>query len=231
MFPFALDAPEVLFEVTGGVDRPEARLPGSASHMQVVRHWAALGGAAASVALATLEAPLLEAGNLFLPYPPYTPTLETRGGTLVAWAMNNVWDTNFVRSQAGETRFSFAVASAAGEARELGIRTGAALTRSLVGIVGAGGGADVPEGSFCTVDHPAVEVVMLGASRRGHDFVVFLHSLAADEVEVRVEFPALDVERVWLGTFLERDERDMTGERVRLRPGDHVSLAVDLRRA
>jgi hypothetical protein len=232
-FPFALDQPDVLFEVTGGVDRPDARLPGSASHMQVVRHWAALEGTNASVALATLEAPLVQAGSVFMPYPPYAPTAETRTATLVAWAMNNVWDTNFVRSQAGEARFAFAVASSAGDARDLGIRTGAALAAPLAGILGTGNGADIPEGSFCTIDHPAVEVVHLAASRRGHDLVAFVHSLAADEVDIRVDFPALDVARVWLGTFLERDERDVTerdGARVRLRPGDFVSLAVDLRR-
>jgi len=46
---------------------------------------------------------------------------------------------------------------------------------------------------------------------------------------VDVRFPALDVARVWLGTFLEREERDVTGERIRLGPGDLASLAVDLR--
>lgn len=231
-FPFALERPELLFEVTGGVDRPGERLPGAAAHLQVVRHWAALADDRAAVALGTLEAPLLEAGNVFLPYAPYPPTIDaTRAGTLVAWAMNNVWDTNFALSQAGETRFAFAVASAAGDARELGIRTGEALSRPLVGIVGAqrAGAPVAAEGSFCVVDHHEVEVVSLAASRRGHDLVAFVHSLASDEVDVDVRFPALDVERVWLGTFLERDERDVTGERIRLRPGDLVSLAVDLR--
>ena len=175
----------------------------------------------------------MQPGSVFMPYPPYAPTAETRTATLVAWAMNNVWDTNFVRSQAGETRFAFAVASSAGDARALGIRTRAALTAPLVGILGTGDGAQIPEGSFCTIDHPAVEVVHLAASRRGHDLVAFVHSLAADVVDIRVDFPALDVARVWLGTFLERDERDVTerdGARVRLRPGDFVSLAVDVRR-
>ena len=137
-FPFALEEPEVLFEMTGGVDRPQSRVPGSASHMQVVRHWAALGNAKASVALGTLEASLLEVGNIYLPYPPYRATLdETRAGTLVAWAINNVWDTNFVLSQAGEARFRFAVASAAGDSRQLGMRASAALVRPLLGIFGA----------------------------------------------------------------------------------------------
>jgi hypothetical protein len=226
VFPFALDTADVLLEVTGGVDRPGARLPGSAAHMQAVRHWAALASDGASVALGTLEAPLLQTGTIHMPYPPYQPTAETRDGTLVAWAMNNVWDTNFPLTQAGDLRFAFSVASSAGDARELGAQTGAALSRPLFGIVGA---ARAASASFCTVDHPAVEVVHLAASRRGHDLVAFVHSLAADEVEVSVDFPALDVERVWLASFLERGERDVTGTRLRLRPGDYVSLAVDLR--
>lgn len=237
-FPFALEQPEVLFEMTGGVDRPQSRVPGSARHVQVVRHWAALGNPNASIALGTLEASLLEVGTIYLPYPPYRATVEeSRAGTLVAWAMNNVWDTNFALSQAGETRFCFAVASAAGDPRQLGMRTAAALARPLVGIVGAARPASrlaAAQGSFCTVDHPEVEVVMLTASRRGHDFVAMVHSLAANEIDVRVEFPAFDVGRVWLGTSLERDERDVTdraGARVRLRPGDYVSLAVDLQAA
>jgi Glycosyl hydrolases family 38 N-terminal domain/Glycosyl hydrolases family 38 C-terminal domain len=230
VFPFAVDASDVQYEVTGGVDRPGARLPGSAAHMQVVRHWAALEGGGVSVSLATFEATLLETGSIHLPYPPYGPTAEARSGTLVAWAMNNVWDTHFPRSQAGETRFAFCVSSRAGDARQLGMRSAAALTRPLLGIVGAGRASGLGEGSFCTIDHPQVEVVNLGASRRGHDLVAFVHSLAEEEVDVRVDFPAVVVERVWLGTFLERDEREVTGERVRLRPGDYVSLAVDLRK-
>ena len=229
VFPLALPGADVLFEVTGGVDRPVTRVPGSALHVQAVRHWAALEGDGASVALGTLEAPLLQTRAIHLPYPPYAPTTAPRDGTLVAWAMNNVWDTNFVRSQAGEARFAFSIASSPGDARQLGLRTGAAMTRPFVGIVGtARTNGLAAQGSWCTIDHPAVEVVHLATSRHGHDFLAFVHSLAPDEVEASVEFPALDVERVWLASFLERGEREVTGKRLRLRPGEYVSLAVDV---
>jgi hypothetical protein len=230
-FPFAFDAPEALLELTGGVASPEARLPGSARHLHVLRHWAALSDGDIAVALASLEAPLGHVGNIFLPYPPYPPTVdESRPGTLVSWVLNNVWDTNFPLTQAGETRFAYSIGVATGDPRELGLQTAAALTQPLVAVFGAGPG----HGSFCTVDPPGVELVTVGVSRRGHDFAVLLHSLAAEEVEARVSFPALDVARAWAATFLERDEREVTsdgGARLRLCPGELVSVAVDLARA
>src|SRR5207244_5273622 len=79
-------------------------------------------------------------------------------GTIVSWAMNNVWDTNFPPTQEGETAFGYAVASASpdADARELGMCTAAALTRPLVGVLGARGGTPQTAalGSFRAV-HPA----------------------------------------------------------------------------
>jgi hypothetical protein len=228
VFPFAFDDPAALLELTGGVASPDVRLPGSAAHLHVLRHWATLADGASAVALAALEAPLGHLGNIFLPYPPYPPTEDAfRPGTIVSWVLNNVWDTNFPVMQAGETRFAYSIGVARDSARELGMRTSAALTRPLVAVVGG----DLDGGSFCSVEPPTVEVVTLGASRRGHDFTVLLHSLAPDEVEARVSFPALDIARAWAGTFLEREERDVTsdgGARLRLRPGEYVSVGVDL---
>jgi hypothetical protein len=231
VFPFAFDAPAVLLELTGGVASPDARLPGSARHLHVLRHWAVLADRASAVALASLEAPLGHLGNIFLPYPPYAPTVDpSRPGTLVSWVLNNVWDTNFALSQAGETRFAYSIGVGRGDARELGIRTSASLTRPLVAVVGG----KLGDGSFCSVDPGSVELVTLGPSRRGHDFAVLLHSLAPEEVEARISFPALDVARAWAATFLERHERDVTsdgGARLRLGPGEYVCVAVDLARA
>jgi hypothetical protein len=233
-FPFAEAGPELLVELTAGVAASSDRVPGSAAHVQAVRHWAALRHARGAVALATLDTPLFELGTIFLPYPPYPPTAAERPGTLVAWAMNNVWDTNFVPSQPGEARFAFAVASADDEPRRVGGAAAAALTRPLVAVLGAARGETVlrgASGSFCAVDHPEVELVTLAQSRRGHAFVALLHSLAEEEVEVRVEFLALGVERIWCGTFLERDLVDVTdgrGASLRLAPGAYVAVAVDV---
>ena len=219
-------SPERPFEVDGRRRPARQRLPGSAAHLHAVRTGRALRSDRIAVALGTLEAPLSGREHLLCPIR-RSPTDRGRDapGHLVAWAMNNVWDTNFALSQAGETRFAFAVGVREDDAARLGIATARPSARPLVGIVGGRDRRAVAvKGWFCDVDHPAVEVVMLAASRRGHDFAAFVHSLAADEVEVRVDFPALDVSASGSGRFLERRRaRRYRRHGARLRPGRTTS--------
>jgi hypothetical protein len=123
-------------------------VPGSATHANAIRHWVALQDAAVTVAWATLEAPLVQLGDLYSPYPPYGPTVGCDAeGLVVSWAMNNVWDTNFPLQQGGETHFTYAVSSAepGADACALGDLTAARLTQPLVGVLGA---FDGDEGTF-----------------------------------------------------------------------------------
>jgi hypothetical protein len=94
--------------------------------------------------------------------------------------VNNVWETNFPLSQGGELRFDYAVASAGSGAdgRALGIATADALTRPLLGVLGAT--ASETAGSVCELDAPGVEVVLLTPG------AVHLQSYADDEVAVRL---------------------------------------------
>ena len=83
---------------------------------------------------------------------PYPETIDGAGrGFVASWLMNNVWDTNFPRSQGGEAEFSFSVAVAPGPTTAL------ALTTPLVGVLGAT--REPPVGTFCEVDAAGVEVV------------------------------------------------------------------------
>jgi Glycosyl hydrolases family 38 N-terminal domain len=203
VFPLSLCNPAVAYELTGGVGG-SARVPGSAEHVHGIRHWVALQDASATVAWSTLEAPLVQLGNVFLPYPPYPPTIDDAGAGLIAsWAMNNVWDTNFPAAQGGEAFFSYALASATpgDDARALGIATAAALTQPLIGVLG--GARDAPAGSICEIEAPGVEVALLAATE--HGFVVHLQSYADRNVEVRV-----------------------ANERLTVAPGDYVTVPVEL---
>ncbi len=202
LFPFGLEDPSVTYELTGGVGGG-VRVPGGAEHFHAVRHWVALQDPSRTVAWSTLEAPLVQLGNLFLPYPPYPPTVDNcRGGTIASWTMNNVWDTNFPLSQGGETTFSYAVSSAPpnADAHTLGIATAAALTQPLVGVLG--GERDDPSGALCEIDAPGVEVALISATERG--FVVHLQSYADGDVEVHV-----------------------AGKGLTIRAGDYVTVPVD----
>jgi Glycosyl hydrolases family 38 N-terminal domain len=169
VFPFALDEAAVRYELTGGIGGG-ARVPGGAEHMHAIRHWVELD----DLAWATLEAPLVQLGNIFLPYPPYPETIDRAGGGFVAsWVTNNVWDTNFPRAQGGEARFSYCVAV------DSGIATADALTRPLVGVLGAT--REPPVGALCGVDAPGVEVVLVEPGP-----IVHLQSCVDSPVEARV---------------------------------------------
>ena len=121
-----------------------------------------------------------------------------------SWVTNNVWDTNFPPSQGGELRFNYTVASAepGADARALAIATADALTRPLVGVLGAT--ARAAAGSVCELDAPGVEVVMLERSAAGVS--VQLQSYATGAVEVR------------LGS-----------QELRVAPEDYVTVPLDLR--
>ena len=240
-FPFQLDRPRVLAEITGGVDANDSpRVPGSARHMRAIRHWLAMDASDGPVAWATGDAPLVQMGMLHLPYAPFPPTFEAQAGdraTVFSWAMNNIWDTNFPVRQGGEVRFRFAVAAgpSGGDARRLGRETAAAFARPLAAVLCPPRTADryPPVGSFCEISGGNVDLVTVAPSR-DHDLAVHLHSLEAETAEITVRLPALAVRRAWAGSFLEREFAELAvdgdGIRVSLAPGQYRVVALDLER-
>ena len=105
-------------------------------------------------------------------------------------------------------RFDYAVASAGPtvDGRALGIATADALTRPLVGVLGATATALTGvTGTVCEVEAPGVEVVMLAPSDDG--VAVHLQSYAPAEVGVR-----------------------LAGREVRVAPGDYVVVPINMGR-
>jgi hypothetical protein len=240
-FPFHLDRPRVLAEITGGTDADDSpRIPGSARHMRAIRHWLVLDDPAGPVAWATGDAPLIQVGMLHLPYVPFPPTFEAEAGdraTVFSWAMNNIWDTNFPVRQGGEARFRFAVAAGpgGGDARRLGRETAAAFARPLAAVLCPRTAADgrPPVGSFCELRGGNVDLVTVAPSR-DHDLTVHLHSLEDETAVISVRLPAFAVRRAWASSFLEREPAELVldgdGIRVSLAPGQYRVVALDLER-
>ncbi|GAA4696667.1 glycoside hydrolase family 38 C-terminal domain-containing protein [Phytohabitans rumicis] len=206
-FPFAMPAP-VAWELTGGVGGGDApTVPGAASHMTPIRHWVAFEDGEVTAAWATLHAPLVMFGDIYLPYAPFPPTLSpepAEPGTVYSWAMNNIWDTNFPAQQQGETTFRYAIGSEPGaEPRALGLGVAAGLTDPFVAVPLTGSGEPAPPSDrFASVDHPLVRVAAIGPSRRGHHLVVYLASAAPDPLSTTLRVPG--VRHAFLGTSLER---------------------------
>jgi hypothetical protein len=241
-FPFASGKADIAFEITGGIASSESpHVPGSAQHFRAIRHWATLAAPESpSIAWATSEAPLVQAGNIHIPYAPFPTTIPDRDAhesTIYSWALNNIWDTNFPPQQGGEMTFRYTIATGDSDhATMLGRDTGAAASTPLIGILtplGANGRADLPDrSSFVTVADPAIEVTHLAPSRTGAGITVFLQSHASGQVETSLRLEHLPVADARIGTFweteLEHTPINDNAVRVSIAPGELKAVVLTL---
>jgi hypothetical protein len=242
-FPLAVGATAApIWELTGGVGGESVPVvPGAAQHMRPIRHWVGFGDEEFAVAWATLEAPLVMFGDLYLPYAPFPATINPETpepATVYSWALNNIWDTNFPAQQQGDTTFRYAIASTTGQAPgAFGPQAAAGLTDPLVAVplphastTTSGTRPATPQGMFAGVDHDQVSISSISASRRGHDLVVYLRSVADHELEVDVRLPVA-ARAAYVATTLERDLRPIpvtgTSVRVPVPANAHIAVVVD----
>jgi hypothetical protein len=209
-FPFAMDAPTVRVEVSGGVvGTGIPYVPGGAAHMRAMRRWISLEQDGYAAVWSTQDAALVQVGDIALPYAPFpatTPRLEK--GTIYSWVHNNLWDTNFPSQQAFEMSFRYSVASGAAASPSsgpvLGIRTAAAASRPLLAVLAPSApraGVDLPASmSWLSLEDDRFRVVGLTTPVPGQ-VLVRLQSVAASPVDVRMR-TAWPVERAQRASFL-----------------------------
>ncbi|MBP0457804.1 glycoside hydrolase family 38 C-terminal domain-containing protein [Streptomyces montanisoli] len=185
-FPFALADPVVRTEASGGVAGTDLPLvPGSARHMRAIRRWATLTAGPTAVGWATHDAPLVQHGNIAVPYVPYPPSVPGQEpGTLYSWVHNNIWDTNFPSEQAFEQTFRYSVAVRGdgdpAQPAALGMRT-AEPSHPLHAVRAYGPPGGAPAASLVAVDRPDVRVAGLSAEGTG-TFLIRLQSFADEPV-------------------------------------------------
>ena len=89
-FPFAVTAPELIYELPGaGTSASAPTVPGCPQHMRAIRHWVALAEDTGGTAWATVDAPLVQFGDIHSPYTPFPGTLrlsQPEPGTVYSWA-------------------------------------------------------------------------------------------------------------------------------------------------
>ncbi len=89
-FPFAATSPERIYELPGvGTSASAPTVPGCPQHMRAIRHWVALAETAGGTAWATVDAPLVQFGDIHSPYTPFPGTLrlsKAEPGTVYSWA-------------------------------------------------------------------------------------------------------------------------------------------------
>jgi hypothetical protein len=237
-FPFAAANPEVVYELPGaGTSASAPRVPGCPQHMRAIRHWAALADGTGGTAWATVDAPLVQFGDIHSPYSPFPGTLRLarpEPGTIYSWVLNNIWDTNFPTEQGGEMSFRYAIASGgASDAAALGMRLGESVSARLVAAVVpsvARHEETAPSGSLCVIGRPEVRLVQATASRAGGRLLLWLNNLADNDVTTAIDFPDLVVKAAMIGTVFEEDQVGLPvvggSVRVSLKAGETRALSL-----
>jgi hypothetical protein len=124
--PLALAADwQALFDTAGAVVRVDAdQLPGACRNWATTETLAAMWDANGGVALFTPDAPMVQFGDFHFARPldtlprPHHPLL-------LAWPVNNYWDTNFPRVQAGRIRLRYGLLTFDGPADTVHLRAAA----------------------------------------------------------------------------------------------------------
>jgi Glycosyl hydrolases family 38 N-terminal domain/Glycosyl hydrolases family 38 C-terminal domain len=228
-FPFAMDSPTLRIEVSGGVvGTGIPYVPGGAAHMRAMRRWISLEQDGQAVAWSTQDAPLVQVGDIALPYAPFPPTTPQReSATIYSWVHNNLWDTNFPSKQSFEMTFRYSIASAASTSTSsapiLGMHTAAASSRPLIGLLAPAtrrATTNVRTSvSWCSLDDERVRVVGLTTPAPGH-ILVRLQSLAEVPVAVRLR-PGWPIARAQQATFLGQQLRELVAA------GQEIEVPID----
>ncbi|MGV9885009.1 glycoside hydrolase family 38 N-terminal domain-containing protein [Streptomyces sp. NPDC003006] len=203
-FPFAFDDPVVRMEASGGATGSGLPVvPGSALHMRAVRRWVTLRDDTLAVAWSTQDAPLVQFGNIALPYAPFPRTMDhDEPATLFSWIHNNLWDTNFPSRQG--FAFTYRYSLACGPTTDgLGPHTAAAWSRPLRAVRARGVSDGAPDQhAFADIGDPRVRLVGATTPRPGQ-VLLRLQSFAEEPLTcpVRARFPVTAAHRAdFLGT-------------------------------
>jgi alpha-mannosidase len=203
-FPFAFREPEVRAEVAGGAMRPGIdQVPSMATDWHSVGRWVRLEEGGRGAAWATLDAPLVQFGEINTGR--YLEKLPPRRPAVFSWAMNNYWFTNFPAIQGGEFRFRYAIlpfAEGAGSdseasrfAREM------ALPLRAAALPPGEGKAPAAE-SLLRIEPANVSVVALKSADDGKGAILRIAEEDGKEARAVISTP-LQVERAERATFLE----------------------------
>lgn len=113
--PFGIADPTVRIDTPWAIMRPEVdQLAGACKNYFCAQRWVDVAGAQGGVTLATVDAPLIQMGEIRTDVGhPFIPAgwLEhiTPSATLFSYVMNNYWETNYKADQSGPATFRYSL--------------------------------------------------------------------------------------------------------------------------
>ena len=107
-FPFTVPEGQLRYDIAGAVVRPEAdQLPGACKNFFSVQSWVDISNADYGVTWATVNAPLVEIGNITAEQP-WMKSIQP-STHIYSYVMNNYWHTNYKADQEGPVTFAYSL--------------------------------------------------------------------------------------------------------------------------
>lgn len=228
-FPFAMTHPEFRYEIQNGVVDPAKDMyPGAGREWFSVQHWVSVEQDGVAGTVMPLDASLVTLGDINRGAWPLE--FGERPGTILSYAMNNYWHTNYAAEQGGAFRFRYVITSAertdAAALSRMGWEEMTPLEedeiRSQDKALDLPRPLDGKQGSFLTVDDPDVVVDTWKPAEDGKGTILRLIDLGGAQRSVTVRTPLLSLQKVMLTDAVERDKEAVAST------GDH-SFQVEVR--
>ncbi|MHA1507063.1 MAG: glycosyl hydrolase-related protein, partial [Candidatus Asgardarchaeia archaeon] len=214
-FPFKVENPSFKCEIADAIFSPGVdQLNGSASDYYSIQHWLDISNHNYGVTWATIEAPLVQLCDINTGK--WLKRLEITNSTFFSYIMNNYWDTNFKASQGGDLTFRYSITTHRGSCDVVkATHFGWNYANSLVGIFLS----KTKEGllpakfSFCQVDRPNVNVLVIKLAEDGKGYIVRLQEIKGKETSVKVTFPYFKNLKAYLTNIVEENIRTLKTQR------------------
>ena len=237
-FPFTMKHPQFQYEIQNGVVDPAKDMyPGAGHEWFSVQHWAAVQQDGVSAAVMPLDASLMTFGDINRGEWP--TEFGQRPGTILSYAMNNYWHTNYRAAQDGHFRFRYVVTSAAQtHAPALSHMGWEQMTpmehdeiRSQDKALDLPRSLDGKQQSFITVSDPNVVLDTWKPAEDGKGTILRLIDLGGEPRDVKVEIPLLTLGRVVATDAVERDGAEIQTDdphafRVKIAPHGITTIRI-----
>lgn len=222
-FPLNLKGWRSTFDSAGTfVELDKEQLPGSCRDYVTVDRAVSVYNDDRGVTLACPDAPLVQIGGFH-----FGQELKFISGEdnplLLAWPVNNYWDTNFRANQPGKLTFKYELSVHGGYRAEEMLAAGA-LAGSPVQLFTAVNCPLEEAGAFLEADNDRIEIAGIKPAEDGNGIVLRLRSLSSDsKEEMTLSFPGRPIVYAALTDGLESDTGQVPST------GDAVTLSLEPR--
>ena len=224
-FPFNVPGGVVRMDIPWAVARPETdQLAGSCKNWFTVQRWVDVSNDDFGVALATIDAPLVEVGSITAEAP-WIKKLEA-SQTLFSYVMNNYWHTNYKAEQEGPALFRYVLrphrgAFSAVDSYRFGVESNQRLCETLTS-------QDAPAGvrPRLRVAPEGVMVTCLKPAEDKKGMIIRLFGGGGKDVEASLVFGGPQPAGLWISNLTE-ERVEKAGGTVKVPAWGIVTLRAD----